>query len=144
MQPDQDAYFWYDIDWFAADPDGYLVHFTSGGGRLPVSVVAVTEDERHYLCEYFESLPVLTTEVYPNEDDAHNSDHSDEYAARGLFSFDKTDLHSFIDMRYHLIAVPGRALRLADLPADVAASVARTRLPFSVIGLTSIDTSVIA
>ena len=33
----------YDYDWFAIDDNGYLLHFASAGGMLPVSVAASEE-----------------------------------------------------------------------------------------------------
>ena len=33
----------YDYDWFAVDGNGYLLHFASAGGMLPVSVAASEE-----------------------------------------------------------------------------------------------------
>lgn len=130
-----------DLDWFAVDAAGHLVHLASGGGVLPASVVSSAENLAR-LQDYFKGLPALSTSVELRlASSASAGDLSSflYYVSRGLFSFDRTELNNYIDPAYHLIARPPRALMLADVPPDIAALVSQTRLPFSVAALSSLS-----
>jgi hypothetical protein len=143
----------YDFDWFAVDTGGYLVHFASGGGNLPNTVAASREDLEE-LHEYFLALPIISASVHINLNLAQTvknipdmhwyTESSIEYAQRGIFSFNKTDLtHPRTNNYYHLVAYPENALSLTELPATIATLVSRTILPFSVRGAFEIDADII-
>jgi hypothetical protein len=136
-----------DIDWFAVDAAGCVLHFASGGGRLPASVAA-SQEVLLQLHQYFLGLPDTpgAALVLP-EPNAVRSGRSAQgfvrYARRGLFSFDKTALPDPADARYHLVARPARALQLAELPAPLATLLGRTRLPGAVADVAEVDISTI-
>ncbi|WP_400193782.1 hypothetical protein [Hymenobacter sp. B81] len=124
-----------DIDWFAVDAEGHVVHFSSGGGPLPESVAA-SEEDLLTLHQYFLLLPETAdaAQVQPQTNAAQSGRSAESfvrYARRGLFSFDKTQLHEAADRRYHLVARPAWPLTLAELPGPVAALLLRTQLSFS-------------
>jgi hypothetical protein len=137
-----------DLDWFAVDADGRILHFASAGGVLPASV-AVSQEALALLVEHFGSLPETlqadAVQVAPSikQEKGIRYDSFLDYARRGLFSFDKTDLGSRLNSCYHLIARPQYQLTVADLPTEIAAIVSQTRWPFSVAGITAINTSAI-
>lgn len=93
-----------DFDWYAVDPSGYLVQFSSAGGRLPGSVAASSEALAQ-LTPYFLTLSTEATATHRPPDLSLFVPHvrneyaatvyaysSVNYAKRGLFAFNKTDL----------------------------------------------------
>jgi hypothetical protein len=139
-----------DFDWYAVDSTGYLVHFASGGGTLPSSVASSSEALAQ-LHHYFLTLSTETTTAHFNPDlqlvepslsnvYAYNLyiHSSANFAKSGLFAFDKTDL-AHRDNHYHLVAYPARPLLLMELPADIRALISRTRLPFAIEGITTLN-----
>ncbi|GAA4375604.1 hypothetical protein [Hymenobacter koreensis] len=132
-----------DIDWFAVDNDGHVVHVASGGGVLPESVAA-SEEDLLQLHQYFLTLPETTAaaqvQVEPNAvQSGRSAEGAVRYARRGLFSFDKTRLNKHRDTQYHLVARPAQPLMLAELPGRVATLLLRTQMPLSVADLTGLD-----
>ncbi|PJJ47891.1 hypothetical protein [Hymenobacter chitinivorans] len=133
-----------DIDWFAVDAEGHILHVASGGGILPESVAASQEVllELHH---YFLTLPDTTAaeaaEVEDGAEAAGGYQSFARYARRGLFSFEKTRLHERADSRYHLVARPVVPLLVSELPKKLAQLLGRTRLPGSVGGQTALDSS---
>lgn len=144
-----------DFDWYAVDPDGYVIQFASGGGPLPGSVAASCEALTQ-LHDYFLSLSPETTtahlnprlvQVEPylrNDEDAYGRYvHSFvNYGKRGLYAFNKTDL-AHQDNRYHLVAYPEIPLLLAALPPHISALLSRTRVPFAVSRVDTVDANAI-
>jgi hypothetical protein len=133
-----------DIDWFATDSNGHILHVASGGGILPESVAASQEVllELHL---YFLTLPELeVAEVVNGAEEASSYQSFARYARRGLFSFEKTRLHERSDTRYHLMARPLRPLLLHELPAPLAEMLDRTRLSGSVAEQVALDVATIA
>jgi hypothetical protein len=144
-----------DFDWYAVDLNGYLVQFSSGGGILPGSVAASSEAVAQ-LTHYFLILSTENTSAHLNPDlsvlvpHARNENatalyayRSVNYAKSGLFAFDKTDL-THQDNRYHLVASPAKPLTLAELPPAISALVSRTRLPWAISGIATLDANAIA
>ncbi|AYA38712.1 hypothetical protein D3Y59_17635 [Hymenobacter oligotrophus] len=137
-----------DIDWFAVDNEGYVVHVASGGGVLPGSVAA-SEEDLLQLHQYFLALPETEAAALVQAE-AHaarsgrNAEGFVRYARRGLYSFDKTNLHAHRDTHYHLVARPAQPLTLAELPGAVAALLLRTQLPVAVPQLAQLDIAGVA
>jgi hypothetical protein len=135
-----------DIDWFATDSNGHILHVASGGGILPESVAA-SQDVLLELHQYFLTLPEAeSAEAVPLEAGAEQDAHFQgfaRYAHRGLFSFAKAQLHDRADARYYVVARPVRPLTVAELPRHIATLLSRTKLPASVAQQTSLDISTI-
>lgn len=132
-----------DIDWFATDSNGHILHVASGGGILPESVAA-SQEVLLELHQYFLTLPELeVAEVANGAEEASSYQSFARYARRGLFSFEKTSLHKRADPRYHLVARPLRLLLVAELPEPIAELLSTTKLPGAVAEQTSFDVSVI-
>ncbi|MCB2407454.1 hypothetical protein [Hymenobacter lucidus] len=131
-----------DIDWFAVDAAGYILHVASGGGILPESVAA-SQEVLLELHQYFLTLPDTTAaeaaEVEEGADEAGSYQSFARYARRGLFSFEKTRLHERADTRYHLVARPVVPLLVSQLPRKLAQLLGRTQLPGAVVGLPALD-----
>ncbi|UOQ52895.1 hypothetical protein [Hymenobacter cellulosivorans] len=131
-----------DIDWFAVDGQGHILHVASGGGILPESVAA-SQEVLLELHQYFLTLPNATTaeaaEVEDGAEEAGGYQSFARYAQRGLFSFEKTRLHERADTRYHLVARPLLPLTIQQLPKRLAQLLARTQLPGSVAMLRTLD-----
>jgi hypothetical protein len=143
-----------DFDWYAVDLTGYLVQFSSGGGSLPNSVAASSEALAQ-LTHYFLTLSTETTAAHLNPDLSVLVPHAQNeaaaalyayrsvnYAKSGLFAFDKTDL-THQDNRYHLVASPAKPLPFAKLPPAIGALVSRTRLPWAISGIATLDANAI-
>ncbi|WP_375435687.1 hypothetical protein [uncultured Hymenobacter sp.] len=132
-----------DIDWFATDGNGHILHVASGGGILPESVAA-SQEVLLELHQYFLTLPELeVAEIANGEDEASSYQGFARYARRGLFSFEKTRLHERADTRYHLVARPLRPLLVAELPQNIAQLLSRTLLPGIVAEQTALDSATI-
>jgi hypothetical protein len=143
-----------DFDWYAVDLSGYLVQFSSGGGILPSSVAASSEILAQ-LTHYFLTLSTETTSAHLNPDlpllvphvrneyaAALYAYNSVNYAKSGLFAFNKTDL-AHRDNCYHLVAYPAKPLSLAELPPGISTLVSRTRLPWAINGISTLDANAI-
>jgi len=130
-----------DIDWFATDSDGHILHVASGGGILPESVAA-SEEELLELHQYFLTRPetgsAVTVAVEEAADEGSYQGFA-RYARRGLFSFAKTRLHERADTQYYVVARPARPLTLSDLPEQLVALLRRTHVPISVLEATTLD-----
>ena len=132
-----------DIDWFATDSDGHILHVASGGGILPESVAA-SQEVLLELHQYFLTLPELeVAKVVHGAEEVSSYQSFARYARRGLFSFEKIRLHERADTRYHLVARPLRPLLVAELPKNIAQLLSRTKLPDAVAEQTSLDVSTI-
>ncbi|MCB2378128.1 hypothetical protein LGH70_11075 [Hymenobacter sp. BT635] len=131
-----------DIDWFATDSQGHILHVASGGGILPESVAA-SQEVLLELHQYFLTLPDTTAaEAATGEDgteEAGSYQSFARYARRGLFSFEKTRLHERADTRYHLVARPVAPLLIGTLPKPLAQLLGRTQLPDTVAGQPTLD-----
>ncbi|UOQ72115.1 hypothetical protein [Hymenobacter cellulosilyticus] len=131
-----------DIDWFAVDSQGHVLHVASGGGILPESVAA-SQEVLLELHQYFLTLPDTTAaEAAAVEDGAEQAGGYQSfarYARRGLFSFEKTRLHERADTRYHLVARPVVPLLVSQLPKPLAQLLSRTQLPEAVVGFRQLD-----
>lgn len=131
-----------DIDYFATDEAGHILHVASGGGVLPGSVAA-DEAALLELHQYFLTLPEPATggaqAATATEDGSYSG--AARYARRGLFSFAKTNLHDHHDPRYYLVARPLHPLTVAELPPPLAALLRRTQLPSFVAQLATFDVS---
>ncbi|QDA61007.1 hypothetical protein [Hymenobacter jejuensis] len=134
-----------DIDWFATDSNGCILHVASGGGILPESV-ATSQEALLELHQYFLTLPEadspVVTEAEARADEGSYQGFA-RYARRGLFSFTKTRLHDRADTRYYLVARPQRPLTVAELPKDIATLLRRTQLPSSVAQQNAFDAATI-
>jgi hypothetical protein len=130
------------------------VQFSSGGGRLPGSVAASNEAPAQ-LTHYFLTLSTEATAAHRPPDLSLFVPHvrneyaatvyaysSVNYAKSGLFAFNKTDL-THRDNYYHLVASPAKSLCLAELPSDIGRLVARTRLPWVIGEITTLDANAI-
>lgn len=131
-----------DIDYFATDTAGHILHVASGGGVLPGSVAA-SEEVLLELHQYFLTLPEPAAGGAQATSDTPvgTSPGAARYARRGLYSFAKTRLHEHTDPRYYLVARPLCPLTVAELPAHLATLLLRTRLPVPVATQTTLDAS---
>ncbi|TGE22245.1 hypothetical protein E5K00_18535 [Hymenobacter aquaticus] len=131
-----------DIDWFALDSQGHILHVASGGGILPESVAA-SQEVLLELHQYFLTLPDTTAAeavaVEAGAEEAGGYQSFARYARRGLFSFEKTRLHERADTRYHLVARPVVPLLASQLPKQLAQLLGRTQLPASVAEQHALD-----
>lgn len=130
-----------DIDYFATDADGHILHVASGGGILPESVAA-SQEVLLELHQYFLTRPETGSAVAV--EGAEGADEGSypgavRYARRGLFSFAKTRLHKRADTGYYLVARPAQPLTVAELPERLAQLLGRTSALGSVAGQTSLD-----
>ena len=131
-----------DIDWFATDANGYVLHVASGGGRLPGSVAA-SEAVLLELHAYFLSR-AETTSAVPGEGVAvHHPEYPSHarYARRGLLSFGKTDLHNGAHGQYRLLARPLQPLTTAELPPRLRQLLSHTQLPGPAASAATFDVS---
>ena len=137
-----------DIEWFAVDGDGHVLHFSSGGGVLPESV-ASSQETLLQLHQYFLALPdtaaAALVELEANAEKSGRSyQNAVRYARRGLFSFDKTALNKHLHPQYHLVARPVSPLTIKNIPEPIATLLRRTSLPDSVLTQTQLLVSDIA
>ncbi|MBT2557293.1 hypothetical protein J7E24_05820 [Hymenobacter sp. ISL-91] len=132
-----------DIDWFATDANGHVLHVASGGGRLPESVAA-SQEALLALHQHFLLRPETGAAQLAEGTNAAEASGAARYARRGLFSFAKTNLHAPADTQYQLVARPAVPLTVAELPPELAQLLHRTQLPGSVAGLALLDAAAIA
>jgi hypothetical protein len=136
-----------DIDWFAVDQHGYIIHFASGGGRLPESVASSEENllELHrYFLELAEKASAASVQLAPDANRGGNYQGQLRYAQRGLFSFYKASLRDLADPYYLLFARPAQPLTIQEIPAPLARLLSRTQLPASILDKTRVDSTTIA
>ncbi|WP_019949179.1 hypothetical protein [Hymenobacter aerophilus] len=132
-----------DIDWFATDPEGHILHIASGGGVLPESVAA-SQADLLALHQHFLTRPETGAAQLAQGTNAAEASGAARYARRGLFSFAKTDLHTPTDAHYRLVARPAVPLTVAALPPALVQLLRRTRLPAPVAGRAALDAATIA
>ena len=125
-----------DIDWFFTD-NQEIGCVASCGGKLPVSIANLNDEESENLWSYICNLPE-TTEYVINPLlldilEKRGSKITDNYlkdfifySKRGIYSFDKTIFCDFLDLRYHLVAKPQRPLLLNELPIDIRCIIAKS------------------
>ena len=132
-----------DIDWFAVDVNGIVVHAASGGGMLPSSVAYSREDTYH-IASFFRGMPYLEAEIeinsfidekvwFPSLESRKN--YLEDFLSmskRGLYSFDKTNPGNFSDVSYHLVCYPNNVIRVQNLPEEIRKILIRTTLSFDV------------
>ena len=114
----------YDIVWFAVDPTGKVVFFSSGGLLIPQS--AHNEQEIKMLFNYFLGLPKINSKAVLNPNIKKYQYREDEIfemmAERGLYAFDRIDETSL----YFLYAYPENLITIDDLPTEIAIIVKKT------------------
>ncbi|NVO85565.1 hypothetical protein [Hymenobacter terrestris] len=132
-----------DIDYFATDTNGHILHVASGGGVLPASVAA-SQTDLLALHQHFLTRPETGAAQLAEGVDMAEASGAARYARRGLFSFAKINLHNRADSHYQLVARPAVPLLLAELPPEMAQLLHRTQLPGSVATLDQLDAAAIA
>jgi hypothetical protein len=126
-----------DFDWFCADRDGHIGHFTTAGFKLlPQSVSASAEDLKR-IADYFNQLQgiceyriddALIKQIGPFEDSAKERQYLSSFsrmASRGLYSFD-IDPYVRPGLHYFRVAMPMSPIRLEVLPTEIRGIVGRT------------------
>ena len=132
-----------DIDWFAADAEGNILHVASGGGVLPESVAA-SQEVLLALHQHFLLRPETGAAQLADGADPAEASGAARYARRGLSSFAKIQLHAPTDSQYRLVARPAVPLTVAALPPELAQLLRRTQLPGPGAELTHLDAAGIA
>lgn len=120
-----------DIDWFAVDEKGNILHVASMQGKLPDSVDISVEDNS-LLCTYIGALDAKFShydfdragEIMKRE--GLRMDNFVFYAQRGIFSFDKSDVNNPSDPIYDRIAIPKKPLMYEDLLPEIQKLISRT------------------
>lgn len=108
-----------DIDWFIFDSTNFnFCHFASAGGKLPQIIQEndLLNEEFIQIINRSEYKEMFEYEINPNLRDIINikgdesyDDYTRDfinYAKRGFYSYDKTNINNFDDMTYHLVAYP--------------------------------------
>lgn len=109
--------FAFDFDWFFLDKSDHLCHVASASGRLPNGVSEMQVEELQRMSTLVRQLPErFDYEINPLLEGIKSFDNetqrfdyiSDfvEFAKRGLYSFDKSNINNFEDNNYHLVAYP--------------------------------------
>jgi len=140
-----------DLDWFAIDENNNVIHFASGGGKLPQIIRESVEEDRS-LRMFVRSLPqisgVILSKDLSNYVDLGDQKGREAYlhdftnmARRGLFSFDKTYPGKQVSHLYHLVCIPDKRLVLKDLPVEIQNKLKRLRLNFNAEQINDIDLS---
>lgn len=114
-----------DFDWFLLGKNNCILHFTSGGGRLP-DKVSESEQDLDFLKYFFYDL---------NKFDCDNNclmlnSSFEEMARKGLYSYDRLNIHDPNDTKYQLIACPEVELKFEALPTEVQLTLARFKTDF--------------
>lgn len=145
MEYSEEAQSYLDIDWFAVDKEGNVIHFASGGGQLPYSV-ALSKEDNEKIAIYIRTLPVKSenvkiSPVLGDEITFSNEQEKDRYlrdftmaSKKGMFSFDKSSPGDFLNKNYHLVTIPGNLLKISDLPSDIALVINRTKIKKQILG----------
>ncbi|SDX91923.1 hypothetical protein [Hymenobacter psychrophilus] len=131
-----------DIDYFATDAEGHILHIASGGGRLPESVAA-SQEALLALHQHFLLRPETGAAQLADGADPAEASGAARYARRGMFSFAKIQLHAPTDSQYRLVARPAVPLTVAALPPELALLLRRTQLPGPVAELAQLDSTAI-
>jgi hypothetical protein len=113
-----------DWDWFCVGLNGEIIHFASGGGRLPKAVKKSVED-LEFLSYYFLTLPIKN----PNQNfNLFGMNAYAEMAKRGLFSYD----NSYVDadgLHYKKIYHPVEKLYIHELHEEIQEILKDIRMP---------------
>ncbi len=127
-----------DIDWFGADLNGEIAHFTSGGrGFLPPSVKACKEDLNLAYAYFRHELAANGYGIQSSNLLLHMKFQSVEQkatyladylrmASKGLYSFDCV-ITGKRPSGYFVVASPARPLSVNELPNEIQKIVVRTR-----------------
>lgn len=117
--------FAFDFDWFFVDEGDHLCHVASAAGRLPERVSVLEVEELQSMSSTVRQLPTrFEYEINPQleefkffENELQRLEYlSDfiEFAKRGLYSFDKSNINSFEHSGYHLVAYPKKDIILGS------------------------------
>lgn len=114
-----------DFDWFLLGKNNCILHFTSEGGRLP-DMVSESDEDLDFLKYFFYHL---------NKFDSDNNclmlnNSFEEMARKGLYSYDRLNIHDPNDTKYQLIACPEVELKFEVLPTEVQLILARFKTDF--------------
>lgn len=118
----------YDIAWFAADHHGHVALFyTAGQGPLPLAHFRNSAYALDPVNQWVMDLPVLGQPI-PLIQTAPDAE-CVQHAAKGLFSYDWTDVHRSHGRvhQYELLAVPRQPLMLSQLPEEMAQAIQTVR-----------------
>jgi hypothetical protein len=103
-----------EFDWFALDREGYVGHFSSGGGHILPQIVRSYLSEQLTLDKYFMELSLSKSAQLVRTDE--NREDWLKMAQRGLYSFDFNHWNG----PYILIAKPDKPISKSDLPTEIA------------------------
>jgi hypothetical protein len=105
-----------DLGWFAADGDGHLAFFTSGGSRVVPELVLKSKEALDRLEYLVSELPAIGDAIVSKNITGKLDDWVD-MARRGLFGFDFSSFDDavFENGEYILVAKPSQPLNLADV-----------------------------
>ena len=124
MYMDDDFLESYDLDWFSSYEDGFLAHFTTGGGSIVPKKVRESIESYELIYDYFYSLSASTDiEIIESNLPTFSAQGQRErylqsfsnMAARGLCSYDISRDGS----GYKLIAKPKSQLKYEHLPEEI-------------------------
>jgi hypothetical protein len=120
-----------DLDWYAVDEQGNVGEFLTGGARLLPPSFSSNREISEKLSEYFRNLPFQEgdftfcpdleknmRELKSGEINERFMPSSQKMASRGLFSYD-SDNYTYKDRPYFRVAIPKKALKLAELPPEI-------------------------
>lgn len=152
MIVDFDEY--HDLDWFATDQDGLLVHFATGGkGAVPLQLLSNRPHLQAALA-VIRSLPQVCEALISPDLEKHvtlaDTNAEAQYlrsfvamAQRGLFSFD-CDLSADAPAPYFLVAKPDQPLTLDALDAADRRLIELIQLPLMLWRVTHLDVTALA
>jgi len=137
----------YDVDFFAMDQNQYLIHFASGGSRIPESIYG-SDKFQEMVFVFCEKLPIISDVVVNSQIDAIKKFDSEtkrhlylssfiNMASRGLYSFDNCFPGKSISLQYNLVASPKIPLMKSDVPSEILKDL--YRLSVDIIECTLID-----
>ena len=118
-----------DLDWFAADKDDKIGHFTTGGDKSLPPAIAKSKENWKKLLDYFVKIePVHNFEMSPDLD-KHLSQLSfksldkflkcyKQMSSRGLYSFNSYP-SNFDKRPYFLVTIPKIELTFEKLPEEI-------------------------
>jgi hypothetical protein len=143
MRIGNDEEFSKDWDWFAADLEDHIGHFTSAGMRRLPRSVKDNASAAELVANFFGTVAPKSSTYFIRDDveadaggwktegarDWYLKSFA-EMASKGMFSYN-TQLGYSPDTKYYLVATPDRPLLLVELPPEIRKIVARTRAPIS-------------
>lgn len=132
----------FDIDWFAQDMQGNIMHFASGGGKLPFLVKQINNNS---LRSFFHELPVKSINVdysvslsqfvwlSGHELETYLQDFR-QMTQKGLYSFDKSNLSNPSDNKYHLVCKPQNKISIDEIPVQVRSQLVKFNFAIEELG----------